>query len=74
MPSCHMDEVKRALTLLENHSIIQCIEGKFNQGHCKIAILPTILTAVSSEKLHDVVSVLRKEENGDEKAQENSAD
>lgn len=70
----NMDEVKRALTLLENHSIIQRIEGKFNQGHCKIAILPTILTAVSSEKLHNVVAVMRKEGTDDEEAQEDSAD
>ena len=70
----NMDEVKRALTLLEHHSVIQRIEGKLNQGQCKIAILPTILTAVSSEKLHDVVAVLRKEETGDEETQEDPAD
>ncbi len=70
----NMNEVKRTLTLLENHAIIQRVEGKFNQSHCKIAILPTILTAVSSEKLHDVVAVLRKEETSDEEAQEDSAD
>ena len=44
----NMDEVKRALTLLENHSVIQRIEGKFNQSSCKFAILPTVLAAVSS--------------------------
>ena len=69
----NMAEVKRALTLLENHSIIQRIEGKFNQSSCKFAILPTILTAVSGEKLNAVVSVLRKEESGEE-AEEDSAD
>ena len=69
----NMAEVKRALTLLENHSIIQRIEGKFNQSSCKFAILPTILTAVSGEKLNAVVSVLRKEE-ADEEAEEDSAD
>ena len=69
----NMAEVKRALTLLENHSIIQRIEGKFNQSSCKFAILPTILTAVSGEKLNAVVSVLRKEE-ADEEAEEYSAD
>ena len=68
-----MDEVKRALTLLENHSILQRIEGKFNQGHCKIAILPTILTAVSAEKLHNIVMALRKEEGDNEETQANSA-
>lgn len=70
----NMDEVKRALTLLENHSIIQRIEGKFNQSSCKFAILPTVLAAVSSEKLNDVVSVLRKEGDTDEEAEEDPAD
>lgn len=70
----NMDEVKRALTLLENHSIIQRIDGKFHQTSCKFAILPTILTAVSGERLNDVVSVLRKEEEADEEAEEDSAD
>lgn len=71
----NMDEVKRGLTLLENHSVIQRIEGKFNQGSCKFAILPTVLAAVSSEKLNDVVSALRKEEDdADEEAEEDFAD
>ena len=70
----NMDEVKRALTLLENHSIIQRIEGKFNHSSCKFAILPTVLAAVSSEKLNDVVSVLRKEGDTDEEAEEDPAD
>lgn len=69
----NMDEVKRALTLLENHSVIQRIDGKYNQGSCKFAILPTVLSVVSSEELNTVVSVLRKEED-DEKTEENSAD
>lgn len=69
----NMEEVKRALMLLENHSIIQRIEGKFNQNDCKIAILPTILSAVSAHKLNLVASVLRKEEL-DEEAEENPAD
>lgn len=70
----NMDEVKRALTRLENHSIIQRIEGKFNQSSCKFAILPTVLSAVSGEKLNAVVSVLRKEETEDEEVEENFVD
>lgn len=70
----NMDEVKRALTLLENHSVIQRIEGKFNQSSCKFAILPTVLAAVSSEKLNDVVSALRKEDDSDEETEEDFAD
>lgn len=69
----NMEEVKRALTLLEHHSVIQRIEGKFNQNNCKIAILPTVLSAVSGEKLNLMVSVLRKEED-DEEAEEDPAD
>ena len=70
----NMDEVKRALTLLEQHSILQRVEGRFTQADCKFAILPTILTAVSSEKLEAVVSMLRKEEADSEEADEDPAD
>ena len=69
----NMDEVKRALTTLDHHCVIQRIEGRYNQGSCKFAILPTILSVVSSEKLNAIVSTLRKEDN-DEEAEENSAD
>ena len=69
----NMDEVKRSFRLLENHNIIQRIDGKFSQGSCKFAILPTILTAVSGERLEAVVSVLRKEENLEE-TDEDTAD
>lgn len=69
----NMKDVKRALTLLENHCVIQRIEGKYNQGNCKFAILPTVLSVVSSEKLDAVVSVLRKEEDSEE-AEEDPAD
>ena len=69
----NMDEVKRALTTLDNHCVIQRIEGRYNQGSCKFAILPTILSVVSSEKLNAIVSTLKKEDN-DEEAEENSAD
>ena len=68
----NMEEFKRAMLILENHSIIQRIEGKYNQPDCRFAILPTILTAVSAERLHEVAAVLRKEENGEE-AEEDTA-
>lgn len=68
----NMEEVKWALTRLENHSVIQRIDGKYNQGSCKFAILPTVLSAVSADKLNAVVSALRKEE-ADEEAEEDSA-
>ena len=69
----NMDEVKRALTVLDNHSVIQMIEGKYSQGNCKFAILPTVLSAVSSEKLNAIVSVLRKE-GGNEEVEEDPTD
>ncbi len=68
----NMEEVKRALTRLENHSIIQRIDGKFNKGSCRFAILPTVLSVVSADKLNMIVSVLRKEES-DEEIDEDSA-
>ena len=69
----NMEEVKRALTLLENHAIIQRMDGKFNQSSCKFAILPTVLAAVSGEKLNAVVSALGKED-ADEEAEEDPVD
>lgn len=68
----NMEEVKRALTRLENHSIIQRIDGKFNKGSCRFAILPTVLSVVSADKLNRIVSVLRKEES-DEETDEDTA-
>lgn len=70
----NMEEVKKALSLFENHGVVQRIEGKFHQTDCKFAILPTILTVVSSEKLDAVVSALKKEEDGLEEAEEDPAD
>lgn len=59
----NMDEVKQCLITLENHRVIQRIEGRFNQATCKFAILPTILIAVSSERLDAVVATLKQETN-----------
>lgn len=69
----NMEEFKRAMLILENHSIIQRIEGKYNQPDCRFAILPTILTSVSAERLHEVAAVLRKEEENGEEAEEDTA-
>lgn len=69
----NMDEVKRSLKFLDSHSVIQNIEGKYNQAGCKFAILPTILTAVSSERLGLIVAELRKEEDLED-SEEDTAD
>ena len=66
----NMEEVKRTLTRLENHSIIQRIDGKFNKGNCKFAILPTVLSVVSADKLNMIVSILKKEENDEETSED----
>ena len=70
----NMDEFRRAMLVFENHVVIQRIEGRYNQPDCRFAILPTILTAISAERLHETAAVLRKEENADEEAEENTAD
>lgn len=70
----NMDEFRHAMLVFENHAVIQRIEGRYNQADCRFAILPTILTAVSAERLHEAAAVLRKEENADEEAEENTAD
>ena len=70
----NMDEFRRAMLVFENHAVIQRIEGRYNQPDCRFAILPTILTAVSAERLHETAAVLRKEENADEEAEDNTAD
>ena len=70
----NMKEVKKYLTLFENHCLVQRIEGKFNEYDCKFTILPTILIAVSAEKLETIVSALKEEERNNEKSEENTFD
>ena len=62
----NMEDVKRALTRLENHSIIQRIDGKFNKGSCKFAILPTVTSVVSADRLNQLVAMLKKEDEHEE--------
>jgi len=69
----NMDDVRRGFAILENHSVIQRLEGRFSQTDCKFAVLPTILTVVSGERLEMVVSALRKEEDIEE-TDEDTAD
>ncbi len=70
----NMDEVRKAFTILDYHNVIQKIDKKYNQKDCRFVILPTILTVVSSEKLNSVVSQMRKEEDENEEAEEDSVD
>lgn len=70
----NMDEFKRAMKVLENHKIIESLGGKYSDADCKFTILPTILTVVSAEKLNALVTNLRKEEENDEEADEDTVD
>lgn len=72
-PRPNMDEIKKAFILLENHRVVERIEGRFQQPSCRFAILPTILTVVSSEKLSAVTAAMRKEEDNEE-ADEDTSD
>lgn len=70
----NMKEVKKYLTVFDNHFIIQKVEGKYNEYDCKFTILPTILIAVSAEKLESIVSTLKEEERDNEKIEEDNFD
>lgn len=70
----NMDEVKRTLTYLENHCIVERLEGRFNQATCRFAILPTILTVVPSDRLNLIVTEMKKEETPSEEPEEGPAD
>lgn len=72
----NMKEVKKSLQLMENHSLIAKLDGKYNSMDCQFAILPTILTAVSAEKLNTLVEQMKRteEEISDEEADEDSVD
>lgn len=70
----NMDEVKRTLTYLENHCIVERLDGRFHQATCRFAILPTILTVVPGDRLNLIVTALKKEESQNEEPEEDSAD
>ena len=61
----NMDEMRKGFAILENHSVVERIDGRFSQATCSFTILPTILTVVSGEKLEAVVNTLRKDGDGD---------
>lgn len=74
----NMDEFKKSLRQLEDHAIVMRLEGKYSEAGCELAILPTVLTAVSPERLNALVQELQKEEeqeeSGDEETTEDTAD
>jgi len=72
----NMRDVRKSLQLIENHCIIARLEGRFNEMGCRFTILPTILTAVSAEKLNILVDRMKtlNEESTDEEADESAID
>lgn len=69
----NMAEVKKALTIFAQHNLIQTLEGRLNQPTAKLAILPTIMAAVPSERLTLIAEGLRKDDEVEE-AEENTLD
>jgi len=72
----NMRDVKKSLQLMENHCIIAKLEGRFNEMGCRFTILPTILTAVSAERLNTLVQRMKisNEETSDEETDESAFD
>jgi glutaredoxin-related protein len=70
----NMDDFRRWMKQLEAHNIVVRLEGKYSEPECRFTILPTILTAVSSEKMNVLVQNLRREDDGDEETEEGPAD
>lgn len=70
----NMDDFRRWMKQLEGHNIVVRLEGKYSEPECRFTILPTILTAVSSEKMNVLVQNLRREDDGDEETEEGPAD
>ena len=72
----NMKEVRKSLQLIENHGIIARLEGRFNEMSCRFTILPTILTAVSAERLNILVERMKttNEETSDEETDESPVD
>lgn len=69
----NMEDIRKAMTLFEGFRLVQRLEGRFNQQNCRFTIMPTILVAVSAERLNAVVEDLKKEEQNEE-AEENIID
>jgi len=72
----NMKEVRKSLQLMENHCIIARLEGRFSEMSCRFTILPTIMTAVSAERLNILVERMKtsNEESSDEETDESAID
>ena len=71
----NMKNLKKSLQLMENHGVIARLDGRYNEIDCRFTILPTILTAVSAEKMNALVEQMKSvEEETDEEIDEILAD
>jgi len=72
----NMRDVRKSLQLMENHCIIARLDGRFNEMGCRFTILPTILTAVSTERLNILVERMKAsdEDSVDEETDEGTFD
>lgn len=70
----NMNDFRRWMKQLENFHIVVRLEGSFSDPECRFTILPTILAAVSAEKMNALVQELRREEVADEEVNEGIVD
>ena len=57
-----MKDIVDSIRLLVNQNILTKIEGSIDDSACQLAILPTILLAVSNEKIDAIYSMVFQEE------------
>ena len=57
-----MKDITDSVRLLVNQNILTKIEGSLDDSSCQIAILPTILLAVSNEKIDAIYSMVYQNE------------
>lgn len=66
----NMNDIRRSLKQLEEHSLVARLEGKYSDVDCSFTILPTIMTAVSAEKMQVLVREMQTVEAGEEETDE----
>lgn len=57
-----MKDIVDSIRLLANQNILTKIEGSIDDSSCQLAILPTILLAVSNEKIDAIYSMVFQDE------------
>lgn len=67
-------DLNDALRQLAYHSVIQKIDGSWEDAECKILILPSILFIVTNERISRIHEMLDPEDNGENGADQTSAE